>query len=143
MKNIKIIKELHDYGITGYHEVSYNASYEELYQAEVSHQRKGFEKGALTDSGAVAVKTGIFTGRSPKDRYIVKDDITKDTIYWDDKVNFPTTDEIYQDLKSLVLKQLSTSKKLYVVEHKLKTGKKKKEKVAAMVAAKQANSSCP
>jgi phosphoenolpyruvate carboxykinase (ATP) len=116
MKNIKVIQELHDLGITGYHEVSYNPSYEELYQAEVSHQRVGFEKGALTDSGAVAVKTGIFTGRSPKDRFIVKDDVTKDTIYWDDKVNFPTTLEVYNDLKALVLDQLSTSKKLYVVD---------------------------
>ncbi|MDO9136377.1 MAG: phosphoenolpyruvate carboxykinase (ATP), partial [Lutibacter sp.] len=80
------------------------------------HQRVGFEKGAITDSGAVAVKTGVFTGRSPKDRFIVKDDVTKDTIYWDDKVNFPTTLEVYKDLKALVLDQLSTSKKLYVVD---------------------------
>jgi len=116
MKNIKVIQELHDLGITGYHEVSYNPSYEELFQAEVSHRRVGFEKGALTDSGAVAVKTGIFTGRSPKDRFIVKDDVTKDTIYWDDKVNFPTTLEVYNDLKALVLDQLSTSKKIYVVD---------------------------
>jgi phosphoenolpyruvate carboxykinase (ATP) len=116
MKNIKIIQELHDLGITGYHEVSYNPTYEELYQAEVSHKRKGYEKGAVTDTGAVAVKTGVFTGRSPKDRYIVKDDCTKDTIYWDDKVNFPTTIGIWNDLKKLVLKQLSTSPKLYVVD---------------------------
>ena len=116
MKNIKVIQELHNLGITGYHEVSYNPTFEELYQAEVSHQRVGFEKGALTDSGAVAVKTGIFTGRSPKDRFIVKDDVTKDTIFWDDKVNFPTTLEIYNELKSLVLNQLSTSKKIYVVD---------------------------
>lgn len=116
MKNIKVIQELHNLGITGYHEVSYNPTFEELFQAEVSHQRVGFEKGALTDSGAVAVKTGIFTGRSPKDRFIVKDDVTKDTIYWDDKVNFPTTLEVYNDLKDLVLNQLSTSKKLYVVD---------------------------
>ncbi len=116
MKNIKIIQELHNLGITGYHEVSYNPSYEELYQDEMSHRRKGFEKGALTDTGAVAVKTGIFTGRSPKDRYIVKDDVTKDTIYWDDKVNFPTTQSVWRDLKKLVLKQLSTSPKLYVVD---------------------------
>lgn len=116
MKNIRVIQELHNLGITGYHEVSYNPTYEELYQAEVSHQRKGYEKGALTDTGAVAVKTGIFTGRSPKDRYIVKDDITNDTIYWDDKVNFPTTKEVWDDLKSIVLEQLSTSKKLYVVD---------------------------
>ena len=116
MKNIKVIQELHDLGITGYHEVVYNPSYEELFQAETSHMRKGYEKGALTDTGAVAVKTGVFTGRSPKDRYIVKDDVSKDTIYWDEKVNFPTTQEVYSELKSLVLKQLSTSKKLYVVD---------------------------
>ena len=116
MKNIKIIQELHNLGITGYHEVVYNPTYEELYQAEVSHKRKGYEKGALTDTGAVAVKTGIFTGRSPKDRYIVKDDITRDTIYWDDKVNFSTTIEVWNDLKAIVLEQLSTSPKLYVVD---------------------------
>ena len=115
MKNIKLIQELHNLGITGYEEVVYNASYEELFQAEVSQYRKGYEKGALTDSGAVAVKTGIFTGRSPKDRYIVKDDITKDTIDWN-KVNIPTTNEVYKSLKKRVLKQLSTSKKIYVVD---------------------------
>jgi phosphoenolpyruvate carboxykinase (ATP) len=86
--------------------VVYNPSYEELYQAEVSHKRKGYEKGALTDTGAVAVKTGVFTGRSPKDRYIVRDDITKDTIYWDEKVNFPTTKEVWDDLKLLVLNKI-------------------------------------
>jgi phosphoenolpyruvate carboxykinase (ATP) len=115
MKNIKIIQELHDLGITGYHEVAYNPSYQELYDAEVSYARKGFEKGADTNTGAVAVKTGVFTGRSPKDRYIVKDDITKDTIDWN-SVNMATTDEVYQDCKKLVLKQLSTSKKIYVVD---------------------------
>ena len=116
MKNIKIIQELQDLGITGYHDVAYNPSYEDLYQAEVSHFRKGFEKGAITDTGSVAVKTGVFTGRSPKDRYIVQDEISKDTIYWDKKVNFPTTVEIWNNLKELVLNQLSTSKKLYVVD---------------------------
>jgi phosphoenolpyruvate carboxykinase (ATP) len=129
MKNIKIIQELHNLGITGYHEVVYNPSYEELYQAEVSHKRKGYEKGALTDTGAVAVKTGIFTGRSPKDRYIVKDAVSKDTIYWDDKVNFPTTIEIWDDLKALVLKQLSTSPKLYVVDAFCGTNKDTRLKV--------------
>src|SRR6478609_668749 len=116
MKNIKIIQELHNLGITGYHEVVYNPSYEELFQAEISNKRKGYEKGAVTDTGAVAVKTGVFTGRSPKDRYIVKDSVTKDTIYWDDKVNFPTTQGIYYELKKLVLRQLSTSPKLHVVD---------------------------
>lgn len=72
MKNIKIIQELHNLGITGYHEVVYNPSYEELYQAEVSLKRKGYEKGANTSTGAVAVKTGIFTGRSLKIDILLK-----------------------------------------------------------------------
>jgi phosphoenolpyruvate carboxykinase (ATP) len=129
MKNIKVIQELHDLGITGYHEVVYNPTYEELFQAETSHFRKGYEKGAVTDSGAVAVKTGVFTGRSPKDRYIVKDDVTKDTIYWDDKVNFPTTHEVWSELKHLVLKQLSASKKIYVVDAFCGTNKDTRLKV--------------
>ena len=116
MKNIKIIQELHNLGITGYHEVVYNPTYEELFKAEMSNKNKGYEKGALTESGAVAVKTGVFTGRSPKDRYIVLDDVTKDTICWDGKVNLPTTAEIFASCKDLVLKQLSTSKKIYVVD---------------------------
>lgn len=116
MKNIKIIQELHDLGITGYHEVIYNPSYEELFKAEMSEKNRGFEKGALTETGAVAVKTGVFTGRSPKDRFIVKDDVTKDTIYWDGKVNKPTSTETFNTCKKLVLKQLSTSKRLYVVD---------------------------
>ena len=116
MKNIKIIQELHDLGITGYHEVIYNPSYEELFKAEMSEKNRGFEKGALTETGAVAVKTGVFTGRSPKDRFIVKDNVTKDTIYWDGKVNKPTSTETFNTCKKLVLKQLSTSKRLYVVD---------------------------
>lgn len=116
MKNTKVIQDLHNLGITGDYEICYNPSYDELYQAEISHDSKGYEKGAITDTGAVAVKTGVFTGRSPKDRYIVLDEVTKDTIYWDDKVNFPTTKEVWDDLKGLVLNQLSTSKKIYVVD---------------------------
>lgn len=116
MKNIRIIQELHELGITGYREVSYNPSYEELYQAEMSEKNKGYEKGVVTESGAVAVKTGIFTGRSPKDRYIVLDDVTRDTINWDGKVNFPTTPEIFKSCKERVLEQLASSNKLYVVD---------------------------
>ncbi|MCB9426575.1 MAG: phosphoenolpyruvate carboxykinase (ATP) [Flavobacteriales bacterium] len=115
MKNIRVIKDLHDIGITGYHQVVYNPSYEELYQAEMSPKNKGFEKGIETSSGCVAVSTGIFTGRSPKDRYIVEDDITRDTIHWGD-INLPTTKKTWDHCKGLVLKQLSTSKKLYVVD---------------------------
>jgi phosphoenolpyruvate carboxykinase (ATP) len=116
MKNIKIIRALHEVGITGYHQVIYNPSFEELYQAEMSSKNKGFEIGTLTNTGAVSVSTGVFTGRSPKDRYIVEDDVTRDTIHWDGKVNVPTTAEVWDDLKALVLRQLSTSKKLYVVD---------------------------
>ncbi|MEG0761748.1 MAG: phosphoenolpyruvate carboxykinase (ATP) [Chryseobacterium sp.] len=116
MKNAKINQDLQKLGITGEYELIYNPSYEELYQAEVSSENEGFEKAELTESGAVSVKTGIFTGRSPKDRYIVQDDVTKDTIFWDGKVNLPTTPEIFESCKELVLNQLSASKKIYVVD---------------------------
>src|SRR5690606_33014631 len=116
MKHIKIIQQLDDLGITGYQEVVYNPSYEELFQAENSTKNEGFGKCALTESGAMAVQTGIFTGRSPKDRYIVEDDETRDTIYWDGKVNLPTSPEIFASCKSLVMDQLSKSEKIYVVD---------------------------
>ncbi len=116
MKNIKIIQELHNLGITGYQEVVYNPTYEELFKAEMSPRNKGFEKGALTETGAIAVKTGEFTGRSPKDRYIVEDDVTRDTIHWDGQVNVPTTPQVFEHCKNLVLQQLSNSKRLYVVD---------------------------
>lgn len=116
MKNTKIIQDLEKLGIKGNYEVVYNPSYEELFQAEVSPENQGFEKAELTESGAVSVKTGIFTGRSPKDRYIVQDDVTRDTIFWDGKVNLPTTAEIFWSCKELVLNQLAGSKKIYVVD---------------------------
>ena len=116
MKNAKIIGDLEKLGINGNFELVCNPSYEELYQDEILPTNEGFEKAELTESGAVSVQTGIFTGRSPKDRYIVKDDVSKDTIFWDGKVNLPTTPEIFESCKSLVLDQLSTSKKLYVVD---------------------------
>lgn len=116
MKNTKIIQDLEKLGIKGNYEVVCNPSYEELYQAEVSPENQGFEKAELTESGAVSVKTGIFTGRSPKDRYIVQDDVTRDTIFWDGKVNLPTTSEIFGSCKELVANQLSEAKKIYVVD---------------------------
>ena len=116
MKNIKIKQQLQELGISGNQEVVYNPSYEELFQAEISPENEGYEKGIVTDSGAVAVKTGVFTGRSPKDRYIVEDDVSRDTIHWDGNVNVPTTPEIFQSCKDEVLKQLSSAKKLYVVD---------------------------
>jgi phosphoenolpyruvate carboxykinase (ATP) len=116
MKNAKIIQDLQKLGIKGEYELTYNPSYEELYQAEMAPENQGFEKAELTESGAVSVQTGIFTGRSPKDRYIVQDDVTKDTIFWDGKVNLPTTPEIFESCKDLVLNQLSGAKKIYVVD---------------------------
>lgn len=116
MKNAKIIQDLQKLGIKGEYELTYNPSYEELYQAEMSPENQGFEKAELTESGAVSVQTGVFTGRSPKDRYIVQDDVTKDTIFWDGKVNLPTTPEIFESCKDLVLDQLSNAKKIYVVD---------------------------
>ena len=68
-----LIKSLEKHGISGITEIVHNPTYEQLYQAEMDPKNEGYEKGELTTSGAVAVKTGVFTGRSPKDRYIVKD----------------------------------------------------------------------
>lgn len=116
MKHAKIIQDLEKLGIKGNYEVVYNPSYEELYQAEIAPENQGFEKAELTESGAVSVKTGVFTGRSPKDRYIVQDDVTRDTIFWDGKVNLPTTAENFDFCKGLVLNQLSEAKKIYVVD---------------------------
>lgn len=107
--------DLSKYGITGVKEIVYNPSYEQLFQDEMNPANEGFEKGQLTDTGAVAVKTGVFTGRSPKDRYIVKDDVTKDTIWWDGTINKPVSTEIWKDLKATAQAELC-NKKLYVVD---------------------------
>ncbi len=112
MKNLDLSK----YGISNSIEVVHNPTYEQLYQAEMNSENQGFEKGELTTTGAVSVKTGIFTGRSPKDRYIVKDSVSENTIWWDGNINKPVTPEIWKDLKALSIKQLNTAKKLYVVD---------------------------
>ena len=78
MKNL----DLRMYGITGTTEVVHNPSYEELFAAETDPTLEGFERGQLTDLGAVNVMTGIYTGRSPKDKFIVMDDTSKDTVWW-------------------------------------------------------------
>ncbi len=121
---MKVIKEsilvsLNNLGIKDINEVSYNPSYEELYKEELDPSLNGFEKGYLTELGAVNVKTGIFTGRSPKDKFIVEDTITKDSIWWTSEKakndNKPTTPAVWKELKGLVATQLS-NKKLYVVD---------------------------
>jgi phosphoenolpyruvate carboxykinase (ATP) len=121
--------DLTKYGISGNIEIVHNPSYEELFQAEVDAKNQGYEKGALTNTGAVAVNTGIFTGRSPKDRYIVKDDVTKDTIWWDGNINKPVSPEVWSACKELSLKQLNAAQKLYVVDTYCGTNEETRMKV--------------
>ncbi len=115
MKNLDLSK----YGITNVKEVIHNPSYAQLFKEEMQPDLKGFEKGQLTELGAVNVMTGIFTGRSPKDKYIVLDDTTKNTIWWtSDKAkndNKPVSPEIWADLKANTAQQLS-GKRLFVVD---------------------------
>jgi phosphoenolpyruvate carboxykinase (ATP) len=94
--------DLSKYGIENVGKIIYNPSYEELYQAEMDPSNEGFEKGVLSNLGAVNVKTGIFTGRSPKDKYIVKDATTENTIWWDGKINKPVSTEIWKSLKAIL-----------------------------------------
>ncbi|MDR2499303.1 MAG: phosphoenolpyruvate carboxykinase (ATP) [Tannerellaceae bacterium] len=112
MANLNLSK----YGIDSSIEVAHNPSYEELFQAEMSSANVGFEKGVLTNTGDVSVDTGMFSGRSPKDRYIVKDAVTENTIWWDGNINKPVAPAIWDDLKANTLKQLNAAKKLYVVD---------------------------
>lgn len=110
--------DLSTYGITNVKHIYYNPSYEELFEHEMDPELEGFERGILTNLGAVSVDTGIFTGRSPKDKYIVYDDISKDTVWWSTigkNDNRPIKPETWNHLKSIVTKQLS-GKKLYVVD---------------------------
>ena len=108
--------DLSKYGIAGDFEVVHNPTYEELFQAEMDPANEGFERGVLTTTGAVSVDTGVFTGRSPKDKFIVMDDTTRDTLWWDGTINRPTTPEVFDHCKGLVTEQLSGAKKLYVVD---------------------------
>ncbi len=73
------------YGIHDVRDIVYNPSYELLFEEERSPTLQGYERGIETQLGAVAVDTGIFTGRSPKDKYIVRDDVTRDTVWWSDQ----------------------------------------------------------
>lgn len=110
--------DLTPYGITNASEIIRNPSYSLLFAEETKPQLTGYEKGIVTELGAVSVDTGIFTGRSPKDKYIVKDAVTQETLWWSDQGkndNKPITQEVWQDLKSLVTKQLS-GKRVFVVD---------------------------
>ena len=115
MKNLDLSK----YGITDVQEIVHNPSYEQLFEEEMKPTLEGFEKGQLTELNDVNVMTGIFTGRSPKDKFIVKDDTTKDSMWWNTPEspndNKPTTPEVWKDLKEITAKQLS-GKKLFVMD---------------------------
>ncbi|PWC16642.1 phosphoenolpyruvate carboxykinase (ATP) [Brenneria roseae subsp. roseae] len=108
------------YGIQDVRDIVYNPSYELLFKEELSPTLQGYERGIETQLGAVAVDTGIFTGRSPKDKYIVRDDVTRDTVWWSDQGkgkndNHPLSQEIWTHLKQLVTQQLS-SKRLFIID---------------------------
>ncbi|MCG8383788.1 MAG: phosphoenolpyruvate carboxykinase (ATP) [Gammaproteobacteria bacterium] len=106
------------YGIEDVKEIVHNPSYDLLFAEETAEGLKGYEKGVVTDLGAVAVDTGIFTGRSPKDKYIVEDDVTRETLWWSGQGkndNKPLSEDTWKHLKSLVGQQLS-GKRLFVVD---------------------------
>ncbi|WP_075182551.1 phosphoenolpyruvate carboxykinase (ATP) [Pantoea sp. 1.19] len=113
-------QDLVAYGITDTVEVVYNPDYDTLFQEETRPDLEGYERGIVTQSGAVAVNTGVFTGRSPKDKYIVRDDTTRDTLWWADQGtgkndNQPLSPAVWSQLKSRVTAQLS-GKRLFVVD---------------------------
>ncbi|WP_029853515.1 phosphoenolpyruvate carboxykinase (ATP) [Vibrio parahaemolyticus] len=111
--------DLTKHGLHNVKEVVRNPSYELLFEEETRADLTGYERGVVTELGAVAVDTGIFTGRSPKDKYIVKDATTEEHMWWtSDTVkndNKPITQEVWNDLKELVTNQLS-GKRLFVVD---------------------------
>jgi phosphoenolpyruvate carboxykinase (ATP) len=112
MKNIDLSK----YGIKGVKETIYNPTYQQLYVEEMNPANTGFEKGYETNFGAVAVKTGVFTGRSPKDRFIVKDGVSEKTIWWDGTINRPVEQKTFVECKKLVTDQIEKADKVYVVD---------------------------
>ena len=112
------IPDLTPYGISGAIEILHNPDYETLYAEETTADLNGFEVGFQTESGAISVDTGDFTGRSPKDKYLVRDDTTRDNIWWSDQGendNKPIDDQTWQSLRQLVTEQLS-GKRLFVVD---------------------------
>ena len=110
---------LSKYGITGTTEVVHNPSYDLLFEEETKSTNEGYEKGQVSELGAVNVMTGIYTGRSPKDKYIVMDENSKNTVWWTSEGykndNHPMTESTWASVKDLAIKELS-GKKLYVVD---------------------------
>jgi len=110
--------DLSIYGINGASDIIHNPSFETLFAEETRDDLEGFERSVVTDLGAVAVDTGEFTGRSPKDKYIVKDDVTRDTLWWSDQGrndNQAIDQNVWNDLRGAVTEQLS-GKRLFVVD---------------------------
>ena len=110
---------LEQYGIIGSTVIAHNPSYEELYQAEINPALTGYEKGQVTELGAVNVMTGVFTGRSPKDKYIVDDAQSHDKVWWTSDAykndNHPMSEAVWASVKEIAQKELS-GKNLYVVD---------------------------
>jgi phosphoenolpyruvate carboxykinase (ATP) len=121
------------YGISNVKKVVYNPTYQELFDLETDPSLEGYEKGELTNTGAVAVKTGIFTGRSPKDKYIVKDAETENTIWWDCIINQPIAQDTWSQCKVLVTDRLSSVDRLFVVDTFCGTNKDSRLKVRFIV----------
>ena len=115
MANIDLTK----YGITGTTEIVYNPSFEELFAEETKEDLEGFEVGQVTELDTVNVMTGEFTGRSPKDKYIVMDENSKDTVWWNTPEypndNHPMSEEVWATVKDLAKKELC-NKRLFVVD---------------------------
>ena len=115
MKHLDLLK----YGIKEVTEVIYNPSYETLYKEETNPNLTGFDRGQLTELGAINVMTGVYTGRSPKDKFFVMDDVSKDTVWWTSPEypndNKPITKDAWRELKRIAVGELS-GKKLYVVD---------------------------
>ncbi|MBP5795756.1 MAG: phosphoenolpyruvate carboxykinase (ATP), partial [Bacteroidales bacterium] len=115
MSNIDLKK----YGIFDTTEIVYNPSYEVLFNEETKPGLTGYDKGQLTELGAINVMTGIYTGRSPKDKYIVMDEFSKDTVWWNTpdypNDNHEMSEAVWAEVKSIALKQLS-GKRLFVVD---------------------------
>ena len=111
--------DLSQYGIKEPAEIIYNPSYDQLYEAELQPDLTGYDRGQLSELGAVNVMTGVYTGRSPKDKFFVLDDTTRDTIWWTTPEypndNKPTSQETWRELKKIATEELS-GKKLYVVD---------------------------
>ncbi len=111
--------DLSKYGITGVNEIIHNPSYEKLFEDETNPELEGYEKGQVTELDTVNVMTGIYTGRSPKDKFIVEDENSKDTVWWTSEEypndNHPASQEAWDACKKLAIEELS-NKKLYVVD---------------------------